>query len=332
MRSDNPAVLRLFRAGRLESIHRGAWVLVDLERTVVEGVGDPEQTVFPRSATKSLQALPLIESGAADHFGFDDRHLALALASHSGEPMHVEVVADGLRRIGLDEGALRCGPQRPFAAGAGIEPSRIVNNCSGKHVGFLAVGQHLGAEPGAYLAPTGIVQCAVRAAVADLTDTAPEDLGMGLDGCSAPTFQLSLAGLALGLARVTNPADLDPIRRDACRRLTEAARHHPDLVAGTHERFCTDIIRATDGRVFAKIGAEGVYAFGVVGERLGFAGKVDDGNARGLYAIMIDRLRRRGLLSDSEVDELGRWGSMTVRNWDGLEVGHLEICHDDHHG
>lgn len=326
MRSDNPQLLRLHRAGELESIHRGAWVLVDLDGVAVAGSGDPTQLVFARSAMKSLQALPLIESGAADRFGFDDRHLALALASHSGEPMHVQVAADGLARIGLDAEALRCGPQRPMHAGPEVAAQRIINNCSGKHVGFLALAQHLGTDPAEYLDRAGTVQQSVRAAVAQMTDTSPSSMGSGVDGCSAPTFMLPLAGLALGLARVANPDRLSAERAAACRRLTEAARRHPDLVAGTTDRFCTDVIRASDGRVFAKIGAEGVYAFGVVGEGVGFAGKIDDGDARGLYPIMVALLAERGFISEAAVEALHQWGSTVIRDRNGAEVGHIEIC------
>lgn len=316
----------MYRDGRLESIHRGAWVLAGSDGTIIEHVGDPSQGIYPRSATKSLQALPLIESGAADRFDFDDRHLALACASHSGEPRHVAVAADGLQRIGLNAGHLQCGPQRPQDSAIDSPAERIANNCSGKHVGFLAVAAHLGVEPSNYLNPADAVQAQVRSAVLDMTGAAADELGVGIDGCSAPTFHLPLIGLATALARLTNPQNLAPARAAACRRLTDAARHHPDLIAGTHDRFCTDLIAATNGRVFGKIGAEGVFTFGVVDHDIGFAGKVDDGNARGLYALMIDLLHRRQLISDQETETLDKWGSRVSRNWDDLEVGHIEMC------
>ncbi len=315
----------MYRTGELESLHRGAWVLTDTNGTVLDSVGDPDQTIFPRSATKSLQALPLLESGAADRFGMGEPHLALAIASHSGEPIHAEVALDGLTRLGLDEGALQCGPQRPIAASSDVEPKRITNNCSGKHVGFLAVARQLDVDPSTYLDPDGAVQQLVRRAVEEMTDTASDQIGVGLDGCSAPTFSVPLSALAIGLARMTNPGALAAERAAACRRLTDAARSHPDLIAGTHERFCTDLLRATNGRVFGKIGAEGVYALGVIGAECGFAGKVDDGHARGLYPLIIDLLVGRDLMSPAEADALAYWGDTTRRNWDGLEVGHIEI-------
>jgi L-asparaginase II len=328
MRTDNPTLLRLYRSGRLESIHRGAWVLVDTAGTVIDGAGDPHQTIFPRSASKSLQALPLVESGAADHFGFDERNLALAVASHSGQARHVEVAADGLHKLDLDAGALRCGPQRPSDSTTSAEANRITNNCSGKHVGFLAVARHLSADPATYLDRNGEVQRLVRSAVQEMTDTTGDDLNTAIDGCSAPTFHLPLVGLATGLARVTNPDGLDPTRAAACRRLTDAASAHPDLVGGTNERFCTDLIGATNGRIFGKSGAEGVYTLGVVGDDVGFACKVDDGNARGCYALTNPLLVARGLLRTNVAAALDRWGNTTLFNWDDLEIGNAEIGED----
>lgn len=301
-------------------------MLADTNGQVIDGAGDPHQTIFPRSATKSLQALPLIESGAADRFGFDDRNLALALASHSGQPRHIDVAANGLDKIGLDADALRCGPQRPGDSATTAEANRITNNCSGKHVGFLAVARHLGVDPATYLDPDGAVQQLVRAAVQELTGTEDDLLGTGIDGCSAPTFHLPLSGLATGLARVTNPHDLDLERAGACRRLTDAARAHPDLIAGTQERFCTELISATNGRIFGKTGAEGVYTLGVIGENIGFACKVDDGNSRGSYALIIEVLVDRGLMSLNEAATLVSWSNTTLLNRDGLEVGHIEVC------
>lgn len=325
MRTDNPILLERHRGGSLESIHRGAWVLAAPDGTVIEHAGEPSQSIFARSAMKSLQALPLLESGAADAFGFDDRNLALALASHSGEPRHVDVASDGLAKIGLTSDSLLCGPQKPANTSADASAERIINNCSGKHVGFLAVAVQLGLDPSSYLDPNSGAQSMVRSAVAEMTDTTADELGGATDGCSAPTFRMPLVGLATGLARMTNPDSLAPPRAEACRRLTKAAMRHPVLVAGTHERFCTDLIAATRGRIFGKIGAEGVYTFGVVGESIGFAGKADDGDCRGLYPVMLDLLQRRGLVSAAELSELARWAGTSLRNWDGIEVGHVHI-------
>lgn len=324
MQTDNPALIRLFRGGQLESIHRGAWALVESSGRVIDQLGDADQMIYPRSAMKSLQALPLLESGAFERFGFDDRHLALAIASHSGEAEHITIANDGLAKLGLDSTNLQCGSQRPMHSSPEVKATAASHNCSGKHVGFLAVALQLGGDVEHYLDPDAEGQRLVLDAVTEITDAASLDIG--IDGCSAPTFRMSLTALATGMARIANPGQLIEHRATAARRVTEAARMHPSLVAGSHERFCTDLLRATDGRIFGKIGAEGVYAFGVVGADLGFAGKADDGNARGLYPVMIDLLRRRGLLSDQEHSALHPWSDLELLNSAGAVVGHVEIC------
>lgn len=319
---DNPVVSELWRDGALESQHRGAWVAVDLAGTVLDSRGDPDQPVFPRSATKSMQGLPFIESGAADALGAEPAEVALAVSSHSGEPMHQAIAAGLLDRVGLDAGALRCGPQRPIHPDHAGEPAlRISNNCSGKHSAFLATAHHLGDPPATYLEPGSRTQRAVRDAVAAMTDTAADDLGHAIDGCSAPTFRMPLRALALGLGRVANPDGLEPNRAAACRRITEAARLHPTLIGGTRDRLDTDLLAASDGRIFAKAGAEAVFAVGVVGAGVGFACKIDDGNQRGYSHLVIDVLHRLGHLSTAEVGSLAHWTDPVRRNWDRLDVG-----------
>lgn len=290
--------------------------------------GDPDQIVFGRSATKSFQALPLIESGAADRFELPDDALAVALASHSGERQHVAAVTGSLTRAGRTEADLGCGPQAPFFSTPGADVRRIVNNCSGKHAGFLAVATHLGDDVGRYLDPTSRTQRLVRSAVAELTDVDEDALGIAIDGCSAPTFRMPLRSMATGIARVTNPADLSPVRAAACWRLTDAARQHPQLVGGSHKRIDSDILAATDGRLFPKIGVEAVEVVGAVGSGLGLAIKIDDGNERGFHALLIALLRHFDLLSDSETTLLDQWGSLVRRNWDGLEIGRTDIVLD----
>ncbi len=331
MVEDNPVLVRLWRGDGVESIHRGAWVVTKSDGSVLHSVGDPTQPVYGRSATKSFQALPLIETGAADAFGLSPAAIATALASHSGEPRHIEVVADTLSRIGLGPDDLLCGPQRPFNAGLEAPADRVTNNCSGKHAGFLAVARHLGVNPSSYLDADGQVQQLVAAATAEICSIeggpaiTPASMDGGRDGCSAPTFRLPLQNLATGIARVANPTGLPDQRADACRRMTSAAAAHPDLVAGTHERLCTDLMRVTDGRLFAKIGAEAIYVIGAVDRDLGIAITIDDGAYRGFNELLIEILVRLELLSENERELLDSWGSTVRKNWDGLEIGRVEL-------
>ena len=322
----NPLVARLWRANEIESVHRGCWVIVDTSGTVVHGAGSPTQGVFARSSTKSLQALPLLETGAAAALGLSAEETAVAISSHNGEPQHVEAATRLLGRVGLDEHDLRCGPQRPAGAADDAPARRITNNCSGKHAGFLATASHIGQDPATYLDPAGELQGRIRQTMLDMTDAPADQLSTAIDGCSAPTFRLPLAALATGLARMANPAQLDQPRAQACRRLVEAARRHPALVGGTvTPRFDTALLAATEGRLFSKVGAEGVQTVGIVGSGLGFAAKIDDGSTRSLHRLTIGVLAALGHLSPREIDALDHWHDPVRRNRDGLEVGRHEI-------
>lgn len=301
----------------------------DVDGAVIAHAGDPGQHVFARSSTKSLQALPLLESGAADAFDVSDAELAVAIASHNGQDIHVAAVRSLLAKAGVDETLLRCGPQRPAGAAQDAEARRVTNNCSGKHAGLLAVSVHLGDAPAVYLDPTSQVQRAVHEAVVQISGADPSSVTTGIDGCSAPTFRLPLEALATAIARMANPAGLRESRAGACQRLVGAARAHPALVGGTSTpRFDTDLLAATDGRLFAKTGAEGMQVVGVVGSGVGFAAKIDDGSKRSIAPLALEVLARLGLISGTELEALVHWTDPIRRNLDGIEVGRHEICHD----
>ncbi len=321
----NPVVIRMWRGDAVESIHRGAWVATDVNGSVLASLGDPHQPIYPRSATKAFQALPLLLSGAADAFGFDDGDLALAMASHSGESMHVERVLATLERLDLKEDALRCGPQKPIADWSTEATRRASMNCSGKHVGFLAVARQLDVDPATYLDPDGSVQRAVYDATKRITGAEDHELSLATDGCSAPTFRMPLARLAQGIARVANPAVLDDDVALACRRMIDAATKHPELIGGSKHRSDTDLMRVTNGRLFAKVGAEAVLVVGDVGGNAAFAMKIDDGGDRGIAPFMLDVLVAAGRLSDEERRSLAEWNDRDVKNHDGLVVGRLDV-------
>ncbi len=329
---ENPVLARLWRAGNVESQHRGAWVQVDTSGRVIDGEGDWNHPVFARSATKALQALPLLESGAAERFKFTDDELALALASHHGEEQHVRRIEALLQRLGLQPGDLQCGAQNPVDLDArkaltrsGARPTAVHNNCSGKHTGFLALALHLGVDKARYLDPEAAPQQMVRRAVEELSGARPGELSLAIDGCSAPTFRLPLARLATALARVANPEGLGEARRQACLRMTRAAERFPELIGGSTKSLCTDLLRASQGMLFPKLGTEAVYVVGIRGAQRGFAVKIDDGAYRAMNALVIDRLARAGHLSPSAVAQLGEWSAGPVKNWAGIDVGRLEV-------
>jgi L-asparaginase II len=329
---DNPVLVRIYRSDAVESQHRGAWILTDSSGAVVDGAGEWDRPIFTRSSVKSLQALPLLETGAAQRFGLTDDEVALCLASHNAEARHTQVVEGLLARLGLSVTDLKCGAQPPSDPDARNllrekkqSPSAVHNNCSGKHAGFLALALHLGVPVAEYIEPDSKGQRLVHKAVLEMTGLSSAELGTAVDGCSAPTFRMPLRGLATAFARVANPTALPPLRRAACERMLSAVAAHPDLIAGNHQRICTDLARVTRGRLFPKIGGEAVYAIGLRGLDRALAIKIDDGSTRGLHALIIDLLRRFDFATAEELRALVSWEEKRIRNWAGLEIGRTEV-------
>jgi L-asparaginase II len=274
----NPVLVEVTRSALVESVHRGAIAIADADGALRFALGDVESPVYPRSALKPIQALPLLASGAAEAFALSDEEIALAAASHSGEPTHTALIAAWLKRIGCSESDLACGPQPPRHEPAweamlrrGEKPTRLHNNCSGKHTGFLTVARHWDLAVAGYERIDHPVQQAVAKILSELSGVA--DLPWGVDGCAAPNFALPLSGFACALAKLAARRALGG------ERILGAMMSYPELVAGTG-RACTALIRAAEGRAVVKVGAEGVYAGMIPARGLGIALKIDDGATR----------------------------------------------------
>jgi L-asparaginase II len=298
----NPILVELTRGGAVESVHRGSVAVCDAKGRVQFALGDIDVSVFPRSAFKMMQALPLVETGAAERYGVSDEELALACASHSGEAVHVTHVRTWLKRLGLSDRDLACGPHPPVNEDAakalvrsGEAPTRAHNNCSGKHTGFLTLALHLGAPTRGYEALDHIVQQRVRAAIAEICGIAEADLRAGIDGCAAPNYAMPLKALATGMARIADPASLPEARAAAARRLNAAVKAHPALVAGTG-RACSVLIPELRHAATVKTGAEGVFTAVIPGLKLGVALKIDDGATRASETAIASVLVRLGVL------------------------------------
>ena len=325
----NPVLVEVSRGALVEARHRGAVAVVDVAGAAVLSLGDVGRPVFPRSAVKALQALRLLETGVADALNLSDAELALACASHSGEPAHVAAAAAMLRKAGRDEACLECGPHWPLGeqaarllAAAGKRPGALHNNCSGKHAGFLCLACELRAEPGGYIRPDHPVQRAVRATLEEVTGAAHRDDHAAIDGCSIPTYAVPLTALARGFARFGCGVGLSPDRAAAARRLRRAVAENPAMVAGTG-RFDTKVVAALGERVFVKVGAEGVYCAALPEVGLGVALKVDDGGTRAAEVAMAALLTRYLLMNEAEHSTVSALAFPTLRNWNGLEVGSL---------
>jgi L-asparaginase II len=321
-----PAVpmVELWRGDRVESRHLGHAVVCGPDGAVMQAWGDAEAVIYPRSTCKMLQALPWVESGAAADAGED--LLALACASHQGAALHTARVAAWLKAMGLGEADLRCGAHAPYDRGAaealirdGRKPCQLHNNCSGKHAGFLAFARHLRAGP-EYVDPNHPVQRAVRDAFEEVTEVASP--GHGIDGCSAPNFATTLAGLARAMARFATAAEGQGARAAAMVRLRAAMMAHPELVAG-EGRVCTGLMRALAGRGAVKTGAEGVFVAILPGPGLGVAVKIADGAGRAAEAAIAALLVRLGVL---EPEAAAPWAAAEQRNCRGLITGRLTLA------
>ncbi|HUZ74972.1 MAG TPA: asparaginase [Stellaceae bacterium] len=329
MHEPAPVLVEVTRGAMVESRHRGAAVVADATGRVVMAWGDDTKPVYARSALKPLQALPLVESGAADAFGLAPRELALACGSHHGEEPHVAAVAAWLARMGLGPADLECGahpPADPAAAQAlirrGEAPSALHNNCSGKHAGFLATARHCGEPTRGYIAADHPVQRRVLATIEDMTGLDLARAPRGIDGCGIPVIGIPLSGLARAMARMGDPRGLPSARVAASCRLLDAMAAEPLMVSGS-TGFATALLRAAGDRVRAKPGAEGVYAAALPGLGLGLALKIEDGAGRAAEVALMAILQRLGLIDAAALAALAGRGRPVLRNVAGAAVGDI---------
>jgi L-asparaginase II len=334
-----PTLVEVLRGPTVESSHCGILAVVDTQGRVLHALGDIDRPVFGRSAVKVLQALPLVASGAADRAKLSPAQLALACASHNGEPEHVATAAAMLAQAGLDADALECGAHWPgfdvatrALARSGHEPTALHNNCSGKHAGFACLGCLMAADRGldprtflsGYVAPEHPVMREVRAALGAATDCDLRHASVGTDGCSIPTYAIPLRQLALAFARVATGQGLSADHARAALRLRQAVATAPFMVAGTG-RFDTVVMQHFGERVFCKVGAEGVYCAALPEQGLGVAIKMDDGNnARAVEVVMATVLQALVARDEADTAALAPRLRPVLRNWNGLTVGQLQ--------
>ena len=332
----NPILVHATRGTAIESVHGGALAVVDAQGAVVARLGDIDRPIFPRSAVKVLQALPLVASGAAEQLGLSDDELALACASHNGEEVHAQTAARMLAKAGLDADALECGVHWPYLdtaaralAAQGRAPTALNNNCSGKHAGFLCLACALHGAPDlrryvrGYVSPEHPVMREVTAALQATTGVDLDNTPRGTDGCSIPTYAIPLRQLARAFARVGTGIGLSEGHARAAQRLRAAVATAPFMVAGTG-RFDTRVMERLGERVFCKVGAEGVFCAALPLAGLGVAIKIDDGNnARAAEVAMAAVIESFVALDDGEAQLLRSLSDVSMKNWNGIEVGRL---------
>lgn len=324
----------VIRGDTVESIHRGHLAVTDGEKNVLASLGDPKTVTFFRSAAKAFQAMPFITSGAADRFGFTDDEIAMACASHSGEPMHVSRVARTLEKIGFTESDLKCGTHLPFndaeakrLVRAGERATELYNNCSGKHAAMLAFAKHINADPRTYDDPAHPIQREILKCVAQFAEIPIENIALGSDGCAVPSFAMPVSAMARSFANlIAPPASFDQQTREACKRIVSAMTKYPELIGGT-DRLDTDLMKAAPGKLISKVGAEGVWLCGVLPSEkyptgLAIALKIEDGDDRRARPVVaVEILNQLGILTANDLPDLS---PMPIKNRRGDVVGRVE--------
>ncbi len=330
----DPILVEVTRGRIVESVHRGAIAISDAAGRLVFALGEYDRPVYPRSAMKPLQAIPLVASGAADRCGFGNAELALACASHNGEAEQISTAASMLAATGCDVSALECGPHWPKREAdvatlhrAGRTPDALYNNCSGKHAGFLCLARHLGVDHHGYCDPGHPVQRQVMAVLTAFTETLIEPGDAGIDGCSAPNWPIPLDALAMAFARFCTGLSIEHDRAKAAERLLAACAAEPFMVAGT-DRFCTKVMTTLGARAFVKTGAEGVFCAALPRLGLGIALKCADGAVRASEVMMATLVAALVAMTAEEEAAIAPLVRPKVKNWNGVAVGEIRPSAD----
>ena len=327
----NPVLVEVTRGEGVESYHRGAIAIVNAAGDIVQSWGEIAAPVLPRSAIKSMLALAIIETGAADHFNVSDAELAIACASHSAEPEQLDLIEKWLARLSLSGADLECGAMGSIEEVVNadlirnqVELTRVHNNCSGKHTGFLTTACHMDEPTNGYIKADHPAQKRLVVILEEMGDIDLSAAPRGCDGCGIPIIAMPLDAMARGFAKMASPDKLSSERAAAARRITKAIRENPYMVAG-HRRFDSLVIEATSsgpkGAALVKTGAEGVYAAILPGLGLGVALKIDDGARRASEVAMAAVLGNLGVLNEDAKVDLENLIQPTVLNAAGDPVG-----------
>ncbi|MFN4211773.1 MAG: asparaginase [Devosia sp.] len=327
----NPVTVEVTRGNIVESRHRGLGIVVDGDGKTLLSFGEADAGVFPRSACKAMQALPLVESGAADAYALGEKELAIACASHSGEDEHVALASSMLERAGRDASALECGwhwssDQKTLIHQARTleKPNALHNNCSGKHSGFVCTCSHIGYEVEGYVDYEHPLQQDIRGTMESLTGATLDHDNCGIDGCSIPSYAMPLRGLAHGFAKMVTGQGLEPVRAKASRRLMDACMAEPFYVAGTN-RACTKLMQVAPGKIFAKTGAEGVFIAALPEQGIAMAVKCEDGTTRAAESMIFALIARYFDREGETQATLMTMANHALKNWKGTQVGDIRV-------
>lgn len=319
---------RVTRGPITESRHDGVIVVVDSTGQRLAHFGNPNLVTFARSSCKPIQAIPTVESGAIERFHLATADIALFCASHSSEDIHTNRVQSILDTIGLDASLLICGAHPPHSRStyedilrSGGELTSIHSNCSGKHTGMLTYCAHTGAHAATYAELNHPLQQEILDVLAELAEVDKQAIVLGVDGCGVPVHALSMEQWARAFAKFTDPERFP--HADAMRIIASAMRSYPELVGGSTGRFDTDLMKATNGRIMAKGGAEGFMMVSVMDAKYAVVMKVFDGNSRAIPPVMIQTLTELGALTSTELDNLAHYVESAIQNTRDAQVGKI---------
>lgn len=331
MASRQPLLVEVTRGPIVESVHSVIIAVVNELGNVTQYWGNPGFVTMPRSAIKMLQALPLLESGAAEKFGLDDKLISLACSSHRGEKEHLEALKTWSEKIGVTESQLVCGPHLPYNEAASHEmiqrhhkPTAFCNNCAGKHLGIISTCLHLGDNPVGYEKYEHIAQKRIRAALSETMRIDHSKVPNGVDGCGIPTYAVPLQSMAVGMSMFINSKE--PLKRKlAAERILHAVKTQPFYISGS-DNFATDVILKTHGRAVIKGGAEGVFCGVLPEKKLAFAVKAADGAGRAAQVATAALLLNLGAMTPDEFKSLSKYTQPEITNWSGEVVGQIRIA------
>lgn len=331
MNKMNPILVEVYRAGVLESFHRGTICVVNEAGEIIFSAGDAHQICYPRSAMKLIQVIPLLELGGMGHFNFTLEEIAVMCGSHNAEPEHLRVVESILYKIGATKDMLHCGPQYPTAKKVadeliktGTKPHPIHNNCSGKHAGMLALCKLLNYSTDNYLAPEHPIQLLIKKTCADFYAYEETKMATALDGCSAPIFSIPVYNQALAYKNLVSAKTLSPKTAEACKMVIDAVSAYPFMVAGTG-RYCTDMLQITAPDIIGKTGAEGIFCMGFIKQKIGVCIKIDDGKMLPQYNVAQALIEASGLFSSEQIALLHHYAQAPLTNFSKLQTGEIKV-------
>jgi L-asparaginase II len=320
----------VYRGKEIESKHTFTYVVSDSNAKPLPGSDTIEKMIYPRSAIKPFQAISYITTGTYAASGSTDEELSLACASHNAEKIHVNCVQNWLQRNSLSAKHLACGPALPdhkediqFLYENKISPDSTYNNCSGKHTAMVLTARHMGWDMATYNKAGHPLQKMILDNIETLCNKKLDQNRVGIDGCTLPNYMMSLQELSIAAVNFTNAAEKSQTVFDkACNQILNAIAKYPIMIGG-HGRLCSKIAEVTEGRIIAKVGAEGIYVAMIRDQKLGIALKIEDGAFRAVEVALVHLLKKFDLLKPQELEKLQKWVESPIYNTVKDRVGKI---------